>query len=199
MLSFLLRGAARAGVLPCGLGVRGFFLFFLFLFLLFLLFSLFLLFFLFFFLLFLLGLAVNFEDVRDGWSWRGLSSLLIWIMIDPTEPCAPFANVLDHNEIVAISVRPLHPVLEARVLELKDVVYLDLIHPLLVAHHHLPDVCLQEKFLVDDLAAFWFGEARWMDDVAGGHVAVCDRVLAAWLAGRADQLYLPKERHVVLH
>lgn len=127
-----------------------------------------LLFLLFFFVLLLLGLAVDFlEDVVD-WLYGRLrfDSLLVWVVIDPTEPSPPLAHILYHNEVVAIRIWPLDPVLEARVLELQNVVDLNLIHPLLIVDHDLSNVGLKKKFFVDDEAAFLFWlQAWWMNRI----------------------------------
>ena len=87
---------------------------------------------------------MHLEDVLD-WlrSWR-LRPLFVGIVVHPTEPGAALADVLDHDEVVAVGIGPLDPVLEARILELEDVVDLDLVHPLLVVDHDLAYVGLEE-------------------------------------------------------
>ena len=114
------------------------------------------LFFFLFFMLFLLRFAVNFlEEIGDGgFGWLGgLRSLLVRVMINPTQPRSSLADIFHDDEIVAVCVRPFDPIFEARVLELQNIINLYLVHPLLIINHDLADVGLEEELFVDDEAA----------------------------------------------
>ena len=45
-------------------------------------------------------------------SWLRIHSLLVRVVVDPAEPGATLADVFYDDEVVAVSIGPLHPVLE---------------------------------------------------------------------------------------
>jgi len=157
------------------------------------------LFFFFLFVLFLLRFAVDFvEEIGDGgFGWLGgLCSLLVGVMINPTQPRSSLADIFHDDEIVAVCIGPFDPIFEARVLELQNIINLYLVHPLLIINHDLSDVCLEEEFFVDDEATVLLDQQPWRMDLFTVDIVLVLVAIVAWPvfveAGGAYELDLAK-------
>ena len=60
---------------------------------------------------------------------RFFISFLVWIVIDPSQPCPSLCHIFYYYEIVPIGSRVFHPEFKALILELEQIENLDLIEP----------------------------------------------------------------------